>query len=137
MLGALLTERSGSSAFFQGGVIAYDNAVKQKLLGVKDSDLENFGAVSAPVAASMATGICQLLRTDLGIAVTGIAGPGGGSQDKPVGTVFCAWASPDRCEVAHWQLVGDRAEVRAETCMRALDGILKFFSAKDLKGSGG
>lgn len=136
MLGALLTERSGSSVFYQGGIVAYDNAVKKKLLGVSEADLEKFGAVSAQVARSMAVGVCQLLRTELALAVTGIAGPGGGSSEKPVGTVFGAWATPYRSHVERWQLTGDRATIRAETCLKALEGLLRFSIDKDAKGSG-
>ncbi len=87
-LGALLTEVAGSSAYFMGGVIAYDNRVKSQLLGVDSLLLAKAGAVSSGVAEAMAQGVREKLGTDWGISITGVAGPGGGSEDKPVGTVF-------------------------------------------------
>src|SRR5687767_9806992 len=84
LLGGAITEVSGSSEYFVGGVIAYDNAVKEKLLAVPGPLIEEHGAVSAPVAGAMAEGIRERLGTSLGIAVTGVAGPSGGSPTKPV-----------------------------------------------------
>ncbi len=136
MISALLTERSGSSAFFHGGVVAYDNTVKREILQVPEAELARFGAVSAEVALSMARGVCQLLRTDLGLAVTGVAGPAGGSPEKPVGTVFCAWVTPTRSQVTRLSLKGDRAAVRAQTCLESLEGLLQFSIFDYSKGSG-
>ncbi|MBD2260447.1 competence/damage-inducible protein A [Pseudanabaena sp. FACHB-2040] len=93
-LGQMITQVSGSSIYFQGGVIAYENAVKIKLLGVEPTVLEEHGAVSALVAEQMALGVQRQLQTDWGLSITGIAGPGGGSPDKPVGLVYIGLATP-------------------------------------------
>lgn len=92
-LGQMLTATPGSSAYFWGGVISYDNRVKQGLLGVDSGVLERYGAVSAEVAAMMAEGVRDRLQTDLGISITGVAGPGGGSPKKPVGLVYIGLSS--------------------------------------------
>jgi nicotinamide-nucleotide amidase len=94
-LGAMLTETPGSSSYFFGGVIAYSNQVKQALLRVKDQALADHGAVSATVAKQMALGVKERLQTDWGISITGIAGPGGDSPDKPVGLVYIGLATPE------------------------------------------
>jgi nicotinamide-nucleotide amidase len=94
-LGARITAVPGSSSYFRGGVIAYDNQVKVALLGVDPGVLEQEGAVSAPVAEQMATGVRQRLNTTWGLSITGIAGPGGGSETKPVGLVYIGLAGPE------------------------------------------
>ncbi len=94
-LGSMLTSVAGSSNYFLGGVISYDNAVKASVLGVLPSDLEQWGAVSKPVAIQMAVGVRSLLSTSWGLSITGIAGPGGGSESKPVGLVYIGLAKPD------------------------------------------
>ncbi|ESA38058.1 competence damage-inducible protein [Leptolyngbya sp. Heron Island J] len=92
-LGAMITAVPGSSAYFMGGIISYDNAVKEHLLDVSAKDLASHGAVSAPVAQQMAAGVRQRLATDWGVSITGVAGPGGGSAEKPVGLVFIGVAN--------------------------------------------
>ncbi|MEM1238348.1 MAG: competence/damage-inducible protein A [Cyanobacteria bacterium P01_H01_bin.26] len=92
-LGATITAVAGSSAYFMGGIISYDNAIKERLLGVSPQTLATYGAVSAPVAEQMATGALTQLGTDWGLSITGIAGPGGGSLEKPVGLVFIGVAN--------------------------------------------
>ncbi len=94
-LGAMFTAEPGSSAYFYGGIIAYSNQVKIRQLGVLESDIEQFGAVSETVAKQMAEGVKKRLETDWGIGITGIAGPDGGTETKPVGLVYIAIASPD------------------------------------------
>ena len=94
-LGAIFTAVPGSSAYFLGGIIAYSNQVKMALLGVEQEILTQWGAVSHPVAKQMATGVKQKLNTDWGISITGIAGPDGGTETKPVGLVYLGLASPD------------------------------------------
>jgi nicotinamide-nucleotide amidase len=111
-LGWRLTAKPGSSAYFVGGIIAYDNAVKIRLLGVRPSTLARCGAVSGPVAAEMAQGVRRRLKSRYGISVTGIAGPGGGTAQKPVGRVFIGVADPLGCCVKQFQLHGGRAAVR-------------------------
>lgn len=90
-----LTKHSGSSSFFQGGVVAYHNHIKEHVLGVNKDDLIKYGAVSKSVVEQMATGVKKLMNTDWAVATSGIAGPTGGSEEKPVGTVWIAWAGPD------------------------------------------
>ncbi len=94
-LGAMFTSVPGSSNYFRGGIIAYDNQVKAFLLEVKKSDLEQFGAVSAVVAQQMALGVKKQLNTDWSLSITGVAGPGGGTKEKPVGLVYLAIAQPN------------------------------------------
>lgn len=94
-LGAMLTGVAGSSRYFWGGIISYDDRVKEKLLGVKPRDLAEFGAVSHQVAKQMAVGVRQGLNTSWGLSITGIAGPGGGSDAKPVGLVYIGLAGPN------------------------------------------
>lgn len=94
-IGHLITTIAGSSEYFLGGVMAYANAVKRDLLQVKEEDLEQFGAVSQPVVEQMAVGVKDLLGTDYAVATSGIAGPGGGTDEKPVGTVWIAVAGPE------------------------------------------
>jgi nicotinamide-nucleotide amidase len=94
-LGRMITEVSGSSAYFWGGVISYDNAVKVELLGVNSDDLTQYGAVSAIVAEQMAAGVRDRLKTTWGLSITGIAGPDGGTASKPVGLVYIGLAGPE------------------------------------------
>ena len=107
-LGAMLTEVPGSSSYFLGGIIAYANRVKNALLNVELQDLEKFGAVSEPVARQMALGAKQYLQTDWGIGITGIAGPGGGTETKPVGLVYIGLADPDNQTICREYRFGDR-----------------------------
>lgn len=120
MLGARLTAVAGSSDVFVGGVIAYDNAVKRELLGVSDAMLQEHGAVSEEVAARMARAVRERLRADIGIAITGVAGPGGGTASKPVGMV---WVALDGVETSTrcLRLFGTREEVRQRAAQAALD----------------
>lgn len=137
LLGARLTAVPGASDVFHGGIIAYDNRVKRQLLGVVEGDLAQHGAVSEPVALQMARAVRLRLGTEIGIAVTGVAGPGGGSDDKPVGTVWIATdiaegrppePRPDGrgpitpiSQARVFQLVGDRDEIRRRAAQHALD----------------
>lgn len=94
-LAAALNAQSGSSAYYMGSVVAYDNAIKEQVLGVKHTTLEEYGAVSEQTVREMAEGVRALMQTDYAIATSGIAGPTGGTTDKPVGTVWIAWATPN------------------------------------------
>ena len=119
-LGAAITTVSGSSAVFLGGVISYANAVKQNQLGVSADDLEAHGAVSEPVARSMAEGARTRLSSDYGVSTTGVAGPGGGSPEKPVGTVDVAVAGPDGTSYRRLRLFGERDTIRHASALWAL-----------------
>jgi nicotinamide-nucleotide amidase len=120
-LGERLTSVPGSSDVFLGGVIAYDDSVKQRLLGVKPATLQRVGAVSEEVAAEMAAGVRTALGADIGVSITGIAGPGGGTPEKPVGLVYTAVDFGDWSRVVRLRLFGDRAEVRYRATQAALE----------------
>ena len=123
-LGAMLTEVAGSSDYFWGGVIAYDNRVKVSFLGVNPQDLAQYGAVSSLVAEQMALGVKTRLGTDWGISITGIAGPGGGSEQKPVGLVYTGLATPDGTVISQEHRFGairGREAVRYLGACTALD----------------
>lgn len=116
-----LTNVPGASTPFIGGVVAYSNGVKEGLLGVPAELLASHGAVSEPVARAMAEGVRARLGTDWSVAVTGIAGPGGGSPEKPVGLVFMAVAGPGGTRAARFQFAGDRESVKSQTAEAALE----------------
>ncbi|MGK7873863.1 MAG: competence/damage-inducible protein A [Xenococcaceae cyanobacterium] len=123
-LGEMLTSVSGSSDYFMGGVISYDNQVKISLLGVSTEDLAQFGAVSEPVAKQMALGVKKQLGTSWGLSITGIAGPGGGTEDKPVGLVYIGLAEPDGKVNSFEYCLGkdrDRSTIRYNSACNALD----------------
>ena len=119
-VGAAITAVPGSSAVFLGGVISYANAVKQSVLGVSPSTLGTVGAVSPETAAQMADGARRLLKADLAVSVTGIAGPDGGSAAKPVGLVWFGLATKDGVRTEKAIFAGDRAAVRAQAVTHAL-----------------
>ncbi len=116
-----LTNIPGSSRYVERGVIVYSNRAKEELLGVPEPLLRAHGAVSAPVAEAMATGICRLSGSPCGLAVTGIAGPDGGTEAKPVGTVFIATAGPSGTEVKRFRFAGDREAIKWQSAQAALD----------------
>lgn len=125
-IGAALTSVPGSSAVFKGGIISYTNVVKESLLGV-DSDLLNReGAVSAPVAEEMAFGARKVLRTDIAVSVTGLAGPDGDEFGNPVGTVYIGYCDDHLCVSKHFCFQGDRDAVRAQAITAALEQILEY-----------
>ncbi len=115
MLGGALASVAGSSAWFVGGVITYSNEMKQRMLGVPQSLLSTVGAVSPEVAEAMALGACRECAADSAIAITGIAGPGGGSPEKPVGLVYIAAAYNGRVVVQKNLFAGDRDAVRMQS----------------------
>ncbi len=124
MIAAACTDLSGSSAWFERGLVTYSNAAKTELLGVDAALITQHGAVSEPVARAMAQGAVARSPAQVAVAVTGVAGPTGGSLDKPVGTVWFGWATPAGVvsEVRHFD--GDRAAVRRATVQHALQGLL-------------
>lgn len=129
MLGARLTAVPGASEVFVGGVIAYADTVKVGLLEVPHAELEAHGAVSEPVVRAMAAGARTQTGADAAIAITGIAGPGGGSEAKPVGTVWVAVDALGTSEAVRMVLVGNREEVRARAAQAALDRLRRFLLA--------
>ena len=123
-LGGMFTEVPGSSGYFYGGIIAYDNQVKIKLLGVNPEDLDTFGAVSPEVAEQMALGVQQSLQTDWGLSITGIGGPEGGTESKPVGLVYLGIADPQKNVASLKFQFGDtrgRSGIRYLSASNALD----------------
>jgi len=124
-----LTDLSGSSAWFEAGVVSYSNQAKMSLLGVRKETLERTGAVSEETALEMVAGAVDRLNADVAVAVTGIAGPTGGTPEKPVGTVWIGWqrrGSAARGQLFHF--AGDRAAVRRQTVAAALEGVLAMLT---------
>ncbi|TGE35186.1 competence/damage-inducible protein A [Desulfosporosinus fructosivorans] len=126
LLGAGLTQEPGSSEFYVGGVVSYSNSVKQGLLGVSEESLSKYGAVSEVVAKEMAEGIRSQVGSDLGISTTGIAGPDGGSDQKPVGLVYVGLATPEGVQVEKIQFYGERESVRQLTVQAALNKVRMY-----------
>jgi nicotinamide-nucleotide amidase len=120
LVSARLTDIPGASDVFAGGVVAYANDVKERTLGVPAEVLEKHGAVSAETAAAMAAGVRHALGAGIGLADTGIAGPGGGTEEKPVGLVYLGLDGPDGARTARFQLSGDRETIRARATALAL-----------------
>ncbi len=125
-IGAALTAVSGSSAVYKGGVISYTNQVKAHILGVPEAVLDQHGAVSAPVAEAMATGVRKLLDADVAVSVTGLAGPGGDEFGNPVGTVFIGYEDCSQAVVKQCLFSGTREEIRYQTIEAALRLILDY-----------
>lgn len=127
-----ITDVPGSSAIFAYGIVSYSNGAKESLLGVNSATLEKNGAVSAAVVEEMATGVLNLSGSDIAVAVSGVAGPDGGSQEKPVGTVWFAWAVRSgagvRTDTTQQQFSGDRDLVRELTVAHALQGVRERLS---------
>lgn len=121
LIATAITEIPGSSEWFDRGFVTYSNEAKVEMLGVSPETLAHYGAVSAQTAQEMARGVLNHSVADFSVAVTGIAGPGGGSVEKPVGTVFVAWQQKDRdCICKKLNLNGDRHSIRLQTAKSAL-----------------
>ena len=125
-LAALLNKHSGSSAFYKGSVVAYSNEVKENVLKVHRESLELYGAVSKQVVEQMACGAKKILNTDYAIATSGVAGPTGGTPEKPVGTVWIAWATPDNVYSECFHLGKLREQITDRACTKALVQILRI-----------
>ena len=125
LVSAACTELSGSSAWFERGFVTYSNAAKTEMLGVPAALIEAHGAVSEPVARAMAEGAVRHSAAQVALSITGVAGPTGGSVDKPVGTVCFAWATPSGVFSERLHLSGDRAAVRYAAAEHALIGLLQ------------
>ncbi len=125
LVAAACTELSGSSDWFERGFVTYSNAAKTDALGVPAALIEAHGAVSEPVARAMAAGALAHSAARCALAVTGVAGPTGGSADKPVGTVWFGWSTPAGVASERRRFDGDRAAVRAQAVRHALAGLLQ------------
>lgn len=124
-LASLLNKHPGSSAFYFGSVICYDNSVKEQVLGVSSEMIKVHGVVSEEVVRVMAESVRKLLNTDFAIATSGIAGPSGGSDAKPVGTVWIAWATPQGTSAECFHLGKLREQITDRACVKALVGMIK------------
>lgn len=126
-IGAVLTAIPGSSEVYKGGVISYTNWVKQHILGVDPVVLEQFGAVSAPVAEAMAQGVRAALEADIAVSVTGLAGPGADEYGNPVGTVFVGYSDQTKTVSRRFRFSGNRETVRKQAAEAALKFILENY----------
>ncbi len=133
LLGGMIVDVPGSSAVYPGGWVTYSNALKQSQLGVDPALIDTHGAVSAPVVQAMAAGARERAGATLGISISGVAGPGGGTDDKPVGTVWFGLATPEGVFSHRAQLVGDRAAVRDRAAKCALQMLRFTVMGEDLK----
>jgi PncC family amidohydrolase len=123
-----LTNVAGSSAYFLGGVTTYANEAKQRLLGVRRETLEQHGAVSQETVFEMAQGVRQALGAEVGLSVSGIAGPSGGTPEKPIGTVWIALSAEDALRAWHFHFQGDRLQVKQQAAQKALELLVAYLS---------
>jgi nicotinamide-nucleotide amidase len=131
LVAKLLTDRAGSSAWFERGLITYTNEAKQELLGVAERIFHEHGAVSSECVAAMAEGLLQRAPVHWVLSVSGVAGPGGGSAEKPVGTVWLGWAGKGRpATTQRFHFDGDREAVRAAAARQALLGLIERIEAE-------
>lgn len=126
LVAGAITDIAGSSGWFERGFVTYSNEAKQELLGVPEATLRAHGAVSEPTARAMAEGALARSRAQYAVAITGVAGPGGGTPDKPVGMVCFAWAGPAGVVVTTRRFPGGRAGVRQACVVAALEGLLSI-----------
>jgi nicotinamide-nucleotide amidase len=131
LVAAACTGLPGSSLWFERGFVTYSNAAKTELLGVPAALIEKWGAVSQEVVLAMASGAIQHSRAQVAVAVTGVAGPGGGSTEKPVGTVWLAWQVNGVAQAEYHRFAGDRAAVREASVQTALQGLYQRLLAVD------
>ncbi|CAL8473003.1 MULTISPECIES: CinA family protein [Caballeronia] len=131
MVATAITDISGSSAWFERGFVTYSNLAKVEMIGVPAALIEQHGAVSEPVAKAMAEGALRNSRAQVSVAITGVAGPAGGSEAKPVGTVSFAWSNRLDTGVETQLFKGDREQVRAQAAAHALRKLLEFLDRNE------
>ncbi len=124
LLASVLTDTAGASNWFIGGVVAYSNSVKRHVLGVPQEILDAHGAVSRETVLAMAKGAQGVLGADVAVSISGVAGPSGGTPQKPVGTVWLAWDSPDGVTAKRFQFDGDRLAIKRQSALAAMTGVL-------------
>lgn len=124
-----ITAVAGSSDYFETGYVTYSNAAKSRLLGVPESTIAQHGAVSREVVEAMVAGACRESGAGLGVAISGVAGPDGGSPDKPVGTVWLAWGNAERQQAERLHYPGDRRSVRERAVRDAIVGLIRHIEA--------
>ena len=127
-IGSLLTDIPGSSRYFLGSVIVYSNRAKVDLLNVSEKTLENYGAVSDPTACEMAEGARRIFQSDIGLSVTGIAGPDGGSEEKPVGTVHIGLSSKEKIISRRYLFRGTRDQIKQHSTIMTMDWIRRYLN---------
>ena len=130
LIAATLAEVSGASQTLMGGIISYDPSVKHALLGVPQEVIDGVGVVSEPCARQMAIGAREALHVDIAVSATGLAGPTGGTQATPVGTVFIGCATAHGVQVIRYHLNGDRQAVREQTVQKALEQMIQQLQAE-------
>lgn len=130
LLTSRLTDIVGSSAYVQGSIVSYSNAVKNSVLNIKAETLKEFGAVSEQTARQMSSNVRELFKTDIGVGVTGIAGPGGGSSEKPVGTVYISVSNSDNVIVKRFNFSGSRSEIKNQSCDAAMKMVMDLVGGK-------
>jgi nicotinamide-nucleotide amidase len=133
LIAKTFTDLAGSSDWFERGFVTYSNEAKSEMLAVPASIIEDYGAVSEAVATAMASGALRHSRADFSVAVTGVAGPGGGSDDKPVGVVWIALASAEQMFAKRHQFEGDRQAVRAATMQAAIELLLDLVESSQVE----
>jgi PncC family amidohydrolase len=126
---SMMTDIAGSSDYFVGSIVAYSNGVKMKLLGVKAETIKKYGAVSSQTAVEMVLGVRKKLSSVIGVAITGIAGPTGGSFEKPVGTVFICVDSPKKRVVQEFNFKGNRTAIKKRSACAALNLLIEFLDS--------
>ena len=130
LLTSRLTDVAGSSAYVKGAVVSYTDEIKMNVLHVQADTLENFGAVSEQTAREMAANVRQILNANIGVSVTGIAGPGGGTPEKPVGTVYIGISGSDGVKVQKFNFGGTRTEIKEKAVDAALN-LIKIYIAQN------
>jgi len=128
LIGHTITNAPGSSRYFQGGVIAYANEVKMKILGVSEQTLINYGAVSEQTVLEMARGVRSALNTDIGISSSGIAGPDGGSVEKPVGLAWLGLSAAELEQAEQFMFSGDRYQIKKQATQTAIQLLIEFLA---------
>lgn len=131
MLGHLITNVPGSSSYFKGGVIAYANEIKMGILGVTTETLDSYGAVSEQTVLEMAKGVRAALEADIGLSVSGIAGPDGGTEAKPVGTVWIGLSTPKLEKAEVFLFSGDRQSIKEQAAQSAIAMAIQYISKED------
>ena len=131
MVATAITDISGSSMWFERGFVTYSNLAKTEMIGVPAALIEQHGAVSEPVAKAMAEGALRNSRAQVSVAITGVAGPAGGSEAKPVGTVCFAWSNRLDTDVETQLFKGDREQVRTQAAAHALRKLLEFLERRE------
>ena len=127
LIASEIVKHQGVSAIYSGSIVSYSNEIKHKLLGVSEEVLENFGAVSSECVKEMLIGVEKIFGSDISIAVSGIAGPDGGSREKPVGTVFIGVKYKNSLKIEKNLFKGDRIQIQQSTKNRALEMVENFF----------